>query len=82
MKRRNGVRSRLVPLVGANLVPGDEVLNGNLRAGEVLAVDGDRGLALMRLDRCRGDLTVKAQGVHLAPPSWLDGELLPSTGQV
>ena len=33
MKRRNGVRSRLVPLLGANLAPGDEELNGSLRAG-------------------------------------------------
>ena len=82
MKRRNGVRSRILPFAGAGACPGDEVLNGDLRAGEVLAADVDGGLALMRLDRCKGELSVSGRALALAPPLWLVLDAPPSTGPV
>ena len=59
MKRRGGVRSRLLPLDVIGAAPGDEVLAGKLRAGEVVAVYGDRALALLRTDRLDGALKVR-----------------------
>ncbi len=75
MKRRGGVRSRVLPLVGAGLERGAEVLNGALRAGEVVAAGAGRGLALLRLDRLEGALSVGGAPARVERPAWWpDGE--------
>ena len=81
MKRRNGVRNRVLPISAGGLSAGDEVLNGELRAGEVLIGGVTGGLALMRLDRCAGTLTANGRPVALTTPDWMPLEA-PSTGQV
>jgi tRNA-modifying protein YgfZ len=82
MKRRNGVRSRILPLSGGqDLKPGDEVLNGELRAGEVLAADGGAGLALLRLDRIAGACQAAGHGVAIMPPEWMPSDVLSVNAQ-
>jgi hypothetical protein len=71
MKRRGQVRTRLLPLHFEGPPPprGSEVLRGDLRAGEVRSgVDG-LALALLRLDRMDGDLTVDGRPVRADPAS-------------
>ena len=73
MKRRGQIKNRILPLRhdGA-LVPGAEVLNGELKAGGVLASLNGRSLALMRLDRSDGELTSRATAVRLHRPAWIE----------
>lgn len=66
MKRRRQVKTRLVSLRFEGPPPprGAEVMNGDLRAGEVRSgVDG-LALALLRLDRLDGELTVDGRPVR------------------
>jgi folate-binding protein YgfZ len=75
MKRRGGIRSRVLPLVVKGARPGAEVLAGELRAGQVVAARPDRALALVRLDRVHGAmLTVDGKAARLDPPAWLPPE--------
>lgn len=70
MKRRGQVKTRLVPIrfEGPPPARGSEVLNGDLRAGEVRSgVDG-LALALLRLDRLDGALTAEGRTVSVEPP--------------
>jgi hypothetical protein len=80
MKRRGGIRSRILPLEVAEtgVEPGAEVLAGDLRAGEVFATRGRRVLALVRLDRVvSGPLSVEGRPARLDPPDWLpEGSLV------
>jgi folate-binding Fe-S cluster repair protein YgfZ len=66
MKRRGQVKTRLVPIRFEGPAPprGAEVLNGALRAGEVRSGVEGLALALLRLDRLEGDLTVDGRPVH------------------
>ena len=73
MKRRGGVRSRVLLLEVAGAAPGAEVLNGTLRAGEVIAADDERALALLRLDRLDGELTVEGAVARVVRPDWWPG---------
>ena len=78
MKRRGGIRSRLVPLRhdGVAVAAGAEVLAGDLRAGEVRSSAGGWSLALLRIDRAAGAaLTVEGRPVRMAPPGWLQPTL-------
>ena len=79
MKRRGGVRSRVLPLAveGEAPAPGAEVLAGALRAGEVAATCGDLALALLRLDRSGGALTLGDRPTRLARPAWLPDDAVP-----
>ena len=70
MKRRGGVRSRILPLRVEGAVAGAEVLAGALRAGEVVAAGEGRALALLRLDRLEGELTVDGRPARLERPAW------------
>ena len=69
MKRRGLVKTRLVPIrfEGATPPRGAEVLNGSLRAGEVRSGDDGIALALLRLDRLDGQLSVDGRPVVAAP---------------
>jgi len=72
MYRRGGAKSRILPFVDpSDAAPGDEILLGELRAGEVVANADGAGLALMRLDRSTGALTVRGRPLVLSPPSWM-----------
>jgi folate-binding protein YgfZ len=75
MKRRGTIKSRMLPIVFDGPPPacGAEVLNGELRAGEVLSGRDGMAMALMRLDRMDGALTVDGRPVTARPPGWLPG---------
>ena len=75
MKRRGGIRSRMLPIVfeGAPPAFGTEVLAGELRAGEVLTGREGRAMALLRLDRIEGaELTAQGRPVQVERPVWLE----------
>ena len=72
MKRRGQIKNRILPLRHDGvLTPGAEILNGELKAGHVLASTSGRSLGLMRLDRGDGELTCNAAAVRLHWPAWL-----------
>jgi len=70
MKRRGEVKKRMLPIAFDGPVParGAEVLNGELRAGEVLTGRDGAAMALMRLDRMEGALTVEGMAVEVRQP--------------
>ncbi|HEX7760320.1 MAG TPA: folate-binding protein [Caulobacteraceae bacterium] len=74
MKRRGAVKTRMLPITFDGPAPnaGSEVLNGTLRAGEVLSGSAGRAMAAVRLDRLEGDLAL-ADGRRSRPdwPAWL-----------
>lgn len=73
MKRRGAIKNRMLPLAFEGPPPpfGAEVLNGDLRAGEVLSgVDG-AAMALLRLDRLDGVLTADGRPVAVRWPVWM-----------
>ena len=73
MKRRGAIRTRMLPLAFDGPPPpfGAEVLNGELRAGEVLSGRDGAAMALLRLDRLDGALTVDGRAVEVCWPSWI-----------
>ena len=73
MKRRGAIRTRMLPLAFDGPLPpfGAEVLNGELRAGEVLSGRDGAAMALLRLDRLDGALTVDGRAVEVCWPSWI-----------
>ena len=86
MKRRGAIRNRMLPISFSGPVPalGAEVLNGTLRAGEVmtgLTLQDDSGtaIALLRLDRIKGDLTVDGRSVTVCRPAWMPPEPVPQS---
>lgn len=72
MKRRGTIKSRMLPLAFEGQAPafGAEVLNGELRAGEVLSGMDGMAMALMRLDRIEGALAVDGRPVQVRRPEW------------
>ncbi|WP_298745031.1 folate-binding protein [uncultured Brevundimonas sp.] len=73
MKRRGAVRNRMLPIAFDGPPPpfGAEVLNGELRAGEVLGGMDGAAMALLRLDRIDGMLTVDGRPVEVRRPEWM-----------
>jgi folate-binding protein YgfZ len=73
MKRRGQVKSRMLPIAfdGHAPAPGAEVLAGELRAGEVRSGVAGRAIALLRLDRIAGDLTVDGRPARAERPEWI-----------
>ena len=73
MKRRGTIKSRMLAIEfdGPALPFGAEVLNGTLRAGEVLSGRDGAAMALVRLDRLEGQLTVDGRPVRVRRPDWL-----------
>ncbi len=73
MKRRGEVKKRMLPITFEGPVParGAEVLNGELRAGEVLTGRDGAAMALMRLDRLNGQLTVEGRQARVQRVDWL-----------
>jgi len=74
MKRRGTIKNRMMGLKIDGPVPekGAEVLNGDLRAGEVMSGAEGRVIALLRLDRLEGELTVDSRPVVVEQPEWLE----------
>jgi tRNA-modifying protein YgfZ len=79
MKRRGAIKNRMLPLDIDGPLPafGAEVLKGELRAGEVLSGQDGSVMALLRLDRIDGDLTVDGRPVRLRRPAWMGQDVLP-----
>ena len=73
MKRRGSIKSRMLPIAFDGPPPpfGTEVLNGELRAGEVLSGREGAATALLRLDRLEGALTVDGRPVAVRWPEWM-----------
>jgi folate-binding protein YgfZ len=73
MKRRGQIKNRMMPITfdGPPPAAGTEVLAGDLRAGEVLSGLPGRAMALVRLDRIGGALTVDGRATVTAPGEWL-----------
>jgi folate-binding protein YgfZ len=73
MKRRGAIRNRMLPIAFDGPPPsfGAEVLNGTLRAGEVLSGRDGTVMALLRLDRLEGALTVDGRAVEVRWPEWM-----------
>ncbi|MGZ9113667.1 MAG: CAF17-like 4Fe-4S cluster assembly/insertion protein YgfZ [Brevundimonas sp.] len=73
MKRRGAIRNRMLPIAFDGPAPafGAEVLNGELRAGEVLSGRDGAAMALVRLDRIDGTLTVDGRPVRIRWPAWM-----------
>ena len=81
MKRRGAIKNRMLPLDFDGPPPafGAEVLKGDLRAGEVLSGRDGSVMALLRIDRLDGDLTVDSRPVRLRKPAWMGEDILPSS---
>lgn len=81
MKRRGTIKNRMLPLDFDGPPPafGAEVLRGELRAGEVLSGQAGSVMALLRIDRLDGDLTVDGRPVRLRKPAWMGEDVLPSS---
>lgn len=73
MKRRGTIKNRILPFTYEGDAPavGAEVLNGELRAGEVTSAANGRGMAMMRLDRMDGELKVDDRAVSVTRPDWV-----------
>ena len=73
MKRRGAIRNRMLPIAFDGAPPpfGAEVLNGDLRGGEVLGGREGAAMALLRLDRLEGRLTVDGRPVTARRPGWM-----------
>jgi len=74
MKRRGAIKTRMLPIAFDGPPPafGAEVLNGELRAGEVLSGRDGGAMALLRLDRLEGTLTVEGRPVTVRRPAWIE----------
>ncbi|MBU1345853.1 MAG: folate-binding protein [Alphaproteobacteria bacterium] len=72
MKRRGEIKKRMLALTFGGPAPdeGAEVLNGDLRAGEVLTGRDGAVMALVRLDRLTGDLSVEGRPVSANRPAY------------
>lgn len=73
MKRRGAIRNRMLPITFDGPAPpfGTEVLNGELRAGEVRSGRAGAAMALLRLDRLEGALTVAGRAACVRRPAWM-----------
>jgi hypothetical protein len=73
MKRRGAIKNRMLPIAFDGPAPafGSEILNGELRAGEVLSGRDGAAMALVRLDRIDGALAVDGRPVMVRRPDWI-----------
>ena len=80
MKRRGTIKNRMLPIAFDGPAPevGAEVLlNGDRRAGEVMTGADGGAIALLRLDRIDGPLTVDGRPVTVRVPAWMPVEPAP-----
>jgi len=87
MQNRGTVRKRVVPVNGAGALPAPAtaIVAGGVEIGTLGSVAGERGLALIRLDRAaeiadRGEMLRAGDvPVRIAPPSWAAFSLASTT---
>ncbi|HUJ37560.1 MAG TPA: folate-binding protein [Hyphomicrobium sp.] len=87
MQNRGTVRKRVVPVNGAGALPAPAtaIVAGGVEIGTLGSVAGERGLALIRLDRAaeiadRGEMLRAGDvPVRIAPPSWATFSLASTT---
>jgi folate-binding protein YgfZ len=72
MKHRATSRKRLLVVEG-DASAGDELRAGGQSIGEVVAMHGARGFALVRLDKLAPGVTVGDRSVTIIRQNWLDG---------
>ena len=74
MKRRGTIKTRMLPIHFDGPAPasGAEILNGELRAGQVLSGQDGRAMASVRLDRLEGALSVDGRPIHIDWPDWIE----------
>jgi folate-binding protein YgfZ len=80
MKRRGAIRNRMLPIAFDGPAPeiGAEVLlNGDRRAGEVMTGADGGAMALLRLDRIDGVLSVDGRPITVRRPEWMPVEPAP-----
>lgn len=72
MKHRNLVKKRLFPVtLDGDAAPGAVVKAGDVEAGELRSVTGNRAIALLRLDLAeKGGLTVEGVPLTAEKPDW------------
>ena len=72
MKRRGEIKKRMLPLTFDGPAPaaGTEVLNGELRAGEILTGREGAAMALVRLDRLDGNLSIQGRKAKVHRPAY------------
>ncbi|MDX2266380.1 MAG: folate-binding protein [Hyphomicrobiales bacterium] len=76
MQHRGTARRRVVAVAGERLAPGAEIMAGAASLGRIGSVAGERGVAIVRLDRAAeaiaGGVEITAGGapVTLAIPTW------------
>jgi len=76
MKRRGKIKKRTVVLTGADMTTGDQVMAGDVPAGDVTSAAGGKALARIRLDRAAGKtLTVRGAAAVMDMPDWLADEM-------
>lgn len=73
MWRRGAIKNRMLPITFDGPPPafGAEVLNGELRAGEVRSGRDGAAMALLRRDRIDGALTVDGRAVEVWRSGWM-----------
>jgi folate-binding protein YgfZ len=79
MKRRGAIKTRMMPIAFDGPAPaeGTEVLTAaDLRAGQVLSGRDGRAMALVRLDRIDGPLTVEGRPVRIERPDWMSDDVV------
>lgn len=87
MQNRGTARKRVIPVVGERALPapGAAITAGDVEIGRLGSVSGNRGLALLRLDRAAelvdGGEALRAGDVpvHIALPSWANFSLAQGT---
>lgn len=75
MWRRGAIKNRMLAITFDGPAPafGAEVLKGELRAGEVRSGRDGAAIALLRLDRIDGALSVDGRAVEVKRPGWMKG---------
>ena len=81
MKRRGTIKTRMLPIHFDGPAPafGAEILNGELRAGQVLSGQDGQAMAAMRLDRLEGTLSVDGRPIHVDWPDWMEPQSTSAT---
>ena len=86
MKRRGKIRKRTLPVQGAALETGADIV-ATAPIGTVTSAEGDTGLALVRTDRLAkalaegAELTCNGQPVRFDLPDWAEAEMQALTGE-
>ena len=79
MKRRGAIKTRMIPVAFDGPAPAEglEVLTpADLRAGQVLTGREGQAMALLRLDRIDGPLTVEGRPVRIERPDWMSDDVV------